>query len=272
MPPHIFRTIFRGPVGNVPRIGNQPAPYRGLSGPPGPKCRKSLENVSRDLRPRAPKKSPKSPGTLQKHSPDTFRRLSGDLPDCPRDFFETFGGLGAGGLGRHFRDFFGISGAEGPRDLCKGRAGSQPAHKFCTIFEDMACSQNLPLYRQWMSQLYSVCSQGLQVRADFREGDEDSNFSVFTVRRFSEWPEPLHWIAFPVEILTKPLIHWIASPLFTEKPFSSLKRASSHPLPRNRLWTGFSLLEASFFVHRLRHKPCVSLRTTAAAAAASPAH
>ena len=31
----------------------------------------------------------------------------------------------AGGLGRHFRDFFGISGLEGPRDLCKGRAGSQ---------------------------------------------------------------------------------------------------------------------------------------------------
>ena len=31
-----------------------------------------------------------------------------------------------------------------------------------------------------------------QIRADFRAGDEDSNFSVFRVRRFSEWPEPLH--------------------------------------------------------------------------------
>ena len=51
--------------------------------------------------------------------------------------------------------------------------------------------------------------------ADFWEGDEDSNFSVFRVRQFSEWPGPLHWIAFPVEIPTKPLIHWIASPLFT---------------------------------------------------------
>ena len=30
------------------------------------------------------------------------------------------------------------------------------------------------------------------VRADFREGDEDSNFSVFRVRRFTEWPGPLH--------------------------------------------------------------------------------
>ena len=73
-------------------------------------------------------------------------------------------------------------------------------------------------------------------RAAFWAGDEDSNFSVFRVRRFSEWPEPLHWIAFPVEILTKPLIHWIASPLFTENPFFSLKSASTHPLPKNRLW------------------------------------
>ena len=32
----------------------------------------------------------------------------------------------------------------------------------------------------------------LCVRADFREGEEDSNFSIFRVRRFSEWPEPLH--------------------------------------------------------------------------------
>ena len=64
--------------------------------------------------------------------------------------------------------------------------------------------------------------------ADFREGDEDSNFSLFRVRQFTEWPGPLHWIAFPVEILTTPPIHWIASPLFTANPFFSLKRASSH--------------------------------------------
>ena len=32
------------------------------------------------------------------------------------------------------------------------------------------------------------------------------------------------------------LIHWIASPLFTENPFFSLKSASSHPLPQNWLW------------------------------------
>ena len=39
-----------------------------------------------------PAKLSKKSGTLQKHSPDTFQRLSGDFPDCPRDFFETFGG------------------------------------------------------------------------------------------------------------------------------------------------------------------------------------
>ena len=33
---------------------------------------------------------------------------------------------------------------------------------------------------------------GSGLRAGFWEGDEDSNFSVFGVRRFSEWPEPLH--------------------------------------------------------------------------------
>ena len=48
-----------------------------------------------------------------------------------------------------------------------------------------------------------------------------SNFSIFGVRRFTESPGPLHWIAFPVEILTKPLIHWIPPP-------SSLKTLSFH--------------------------------------------
>ena len=31
-----------------------------------------------------------------------------------------------------------------------------------------------------------------KVGADFWEGHEDSNFLAFGVRRFSEWPEPLH--------------------------------------------------------------------------------
>ena len=110
-------------------LGNQPAPYRGLSGPPSPKSQKSLENVSR---------GPGTPKSLKKVS-GTVREVSGESPesvwrvflDCPRDFLETFWGPGAGGPGRHFRDFFGISGPEGPRDLCKGRAGSQFLPKIC---------------------------------------------------------------------------------------------------------------------------------------------
>ena len=94
----------------------------------------------------------------------------------------------------------------------------------------------VPLSPYHQVPFWGLVSIASFVRADFREGDEDSNFSVFRVRRFSEWPEPLHCIAFPVEILTKPLIHWIVSPLVTEKPFFSLKSASSHPLPKNRLW------------------------------------
>ena len=39
---------------------------------------------------------------------------------------ETLQGSGAGRPGRHSRDFFGISGPKGPKDLCKGRVGSQP--------------------------------------------------------------------------------------------------------------------------------------------------
>ena len=99
---------------------------------------RNAEKVSKmSLGPQDPKKSPKSPGALQKHSPDTFRRLYRDLPDCPRDFFETFWGPGAGGPERRFGDFFGISGPEGPGDLCKGRAGSQ--------------------YKQFRNCLYKLC-------------------------------------------------------------------------------------------------------------------
>ena len=71
--------------------------------------------------------------------------------------------------------------------------------------------------------------------ADFWEVDLDSNFSNFGVRRFTEWLGPLHWIAFPVEILTKRLIHWIPPPFSLKTPFFSLKSASSDPLPKNRL-------------------------------------
>ena len=82
-----------------------------LSGSSGPKCRKSLENVSLGLRPRDPRKVSEECQELSEiHSPDTFRRLSGDFPDCSQDFLETC----RGGLERHFRDFFGIFGPEEP--------------------------------------------------------------------------------------------------------------------------------------------------------------
>ena len=55
-------------------------------------------------------------------SPESVERV---FSDCSGDFLETFRGSGAGGPGRHFRDFLGISGPKGPRDLCKGQAGLQ---------------------------------------------------------------------------------------------------------------------------------------------------
>ena len=53
-----------------------------------------------------------------------------------------------------------------------------------------------PKRRRWRPQTLPE----IRLRADFREGDEDSNFSVdedsnfsvLRVRRFTEWPEPLH--------------------------------------------------------------------------------
>ena len=74
---------------NVLRFGKQPAPYRGLSGP-GPKCRKSLENVSRA--------SGFWPKSLQKVSA-TVREVSGESPksiwrvflECSRTFWRLFG-------------------------------------------------------------------------------------------------------------------------------------------------------------------------------------
>ena len=73
------------------------------------------------------------------------------------------------------------------------------------------------------------------IGADFGEVDEDSNFSVFRVWRFTEWPGPFHWIAFPVESLPKPsfteclsYFHW-KPPLFY---WNVLRRM---PSPKSRL-------------------------------------
>ena len=112
--------------------------------------------------------------------------------------------------------------------FCNSKWNLQPQHapyvsKSIDNFKEL-CMENGTLAKWWLWTSW--------LRADFREGDEDSNFSISRVRRFTESPRPLHWIAFPVEFLTKPPIHWIASPLFTEKPFFSLKSASSHPFPK----------------------------------------
>ena len=86
------------------------------------------------------------------------------------------------------------------------------------------------------------------IRADFREGDKDSNFSIFRVWQFTEWPGPLHWIAFLRDILTN--THSLtASLLFTEKPSFLFQRKvqkcfvafpsrniSSKPECSRRLW------------------------------------
>ena len=85
---------------------------------------RDAENVSeKSAGPPAPEPrqvSKKSREQIRKDSFDTFRRLSRDFPDCSRDFLETFRGSGAGGPGRHFRDFFGISDPKGPKHLSKG--------------------------------------------------------------------------------------------------------------------------------------------------------
>ena len=62
----------------LPGIGNQPAPYRGFSGPSGPKCRKSLENVGpRKVSRKSRKQSEKTLSTLFRDSfPDYSRDLA----------------------------------------------------------------------------------------------------------------------------------------------------------------------------------------------------
>ena len=94
-----------------------------------------------------------------------------------------------------------------------------------------------PQKTHWVRCLKPYSPKPYSVRANFWEGDEDSNFSVFRVRRFTESPEPLHWIAFPVGNPYQTPHSLNCSPPFSLKtPFFSLKSASSHPLPKNGVW------------------------------------
>ena len=108
---HLYRDTFAevfGPgVVGIPRsIANPLAIYNILSGPLGPKPRKSLEKVSQGLWPQGPRESGKS---LEKVS---------SLEKSRKDFFEPFpdsrGGPRAGGPGRFFQTFlrFRASGPE----------------------------------------------------------------------------------------------------------------------------------------------------------------
>ena len=57
-------------------------------------------------------------------------------------------------------------------------------------------------------------------RADFREGDEDSNFSQFSESGGSlNGPDLFTELPFLVENLTKPLIHWRPRPFSLKTPF-----------------------------------------------------
>ena len=58
---------------------------------------------------------------------------------------------------------------------------------------------------------------------------------MFRVQRFTEWPWPLHWNAFPLEFLIRPLHSLNGCPLSVKRRFSSLMLAWSHPLPQNLL-------------------------------------
>ena len=123
--PAVLGVFLRVTLGPTPRshcFGNPLTIYRGLSGPPGPKPRKSPKKVCRGLWPRDP---PESLEKVSKKSGESGKSLE----KVPRDFFETFsrlsGGPGAGGPGRLFSDFFRVSGLEGPRDPCKWSTGSQ---------------------------------------------------------------------------------------------------------------------------------------------------
>ena len=59
--------------------------------------------------------------------------------------------------------------------------------------------RSLPVHQKWFYRALlgaedHACQGKMEfIRADFfGEGDEDSNFLIFRIRRFTEWPGPLH--------------------------------------------------------------------------------
>ena len=98
-------------------------------------------------------------------------------------------------------------------------AGSGRLLTYFRIFKGTAHLDPLSSVGFDLFDLTSLFQCLVQIGADFWEVDLETNFSIFRVRRFTEWPGPLHWTAFPVEILTKPLIHWIPPPFSLKTPF-----------------------------------------------------
>ena len=108
----VFYTPLCNPLKNS-REGNQPAPYRGLSGPLSPKCRKSLENVCQGLRPWGPQKSPK----VWDSQKNTLQTLFGDSPETSQTVPETFV---AGGPGDIFEIFSAFRARRARETLARG--------------------------------------------------------------------------------------------------------------------------------------------------------
>ena len=103
--PRTFTSASKDPVAS--RLFFQPAPCRGLSGPLGPKCRKSLENVSR-----GPQKVSKKSREQSGKSRESLRKVSGE---CFWSVFGVFGDF-LGFRGEAFSRLFRHFGPGGPAE------------------------------------------------------------------------------------------------------------------------------------------------------------
>ena len=114
-----------------------------------------------------------------------------------------------------------------------------PCHRLGKTWPPFACragKHSNPQNRARIDQNYPDLP-----KSRFWEGDEDSNFSIFRVRRFSEWLEPLLWIAFPVEALNSSFTK--LPPPFSLKTFFCHWKVLRHiPFPKIS-----SYFQSSFF-------------------------
>ena len=191
--------------------------FRGLQTRPNSHlpAREAPKDQNRHVQIRAPK-----PSSVSSEQEQTYTNSHPLVEDTPAEDLLAAGGANSGRFGARwhlYRDAFAAV-------FWSGVAGTLPRYS-CVCVYDIGTPLSALL---WLAE-------EPKIGADFWEVDLDSSFSIFGVRRFTEWPGPLHWIAFPVEILTKPLIHWIPPPFSLKTPSFSLKSASSDPLPKNRL-------------------------------------